>query len=389
MKILTFDVETTTSNKGNPFDETNKLVCVGLKRSDRIKNDILYSDTYAWREHLQREINQADLIVGFNIKFDLHWLRKIGIDFSGKKIWDCQLGEFILENQKNPYPSLDQAAEKYGLPKKLDVVKTEYWDKGIDTDNIPRNILSEYLNQDLLLTEQVFLKQRELFQTSNKDQFKLFRLHCMDLLILEEMEWNGIVFNTEKAQQKVYEIKDELETIYKEFNGLLGGVPVNLSSNDHVSCILYGGIISEEIRVPIGVYKTGAKIGQTRYKVIIKEYALPRLVDPLEGTEVKKPEGKGQYWKVNDTVLRSLKLNKEAKKIVGLLKRQSELDKLCNTYLIGYPSLITKMNWPHNMIHGTLNQCVTVTGRLSSSKPNLQNVDPITKLFMESRYESK
>lgn len=389
MKILTFDVETTTSNKGNPFDETNKLVCVGLKRSDRIKNDILYSDTYAWREPLQREINQADLIVGFNIKFDLHWLRKIGIDFSGKKIWDCQLGEFILENQKNPYPSLDQAAEKYGLPKKLDVVKTEYWDKGIDTDNIPRNILSEYLNQDLLLTEQVFLKQRELFQTSNKDQFKLFRLHCMDLLILEEMEWNGIVFNTEKAQQKVCEIKDELETIYKEFNGLLGGVPVNLSSNDHVSCILYGGIISEEIRVPIGVYKTGAKIGQTRYKVIIKEYALPRLVDPLEGTEVKKPEGKGQYWKVNDTVLRSLKLNKEAKKIVGLLKRQSELDKLCNTYLIGYPSLITKMNWPHNMIHGTLNQCVTVTGRLSSSKPNLQNVDPITKLFMESRYESK
>jgi DNA polymerase I-like protein with 3'-5' exonuclease and polymerase domains len=379
-------VETTTSNKGNPFDETNKLVCVGLKRLDETKSYTFYNDYYGWLDCIQREIKNADLIVGFNIKFDLHWLRKSGINFSGKKIWDCQLGEFILENQKNPYPSLDQAAEKYGLPKKLDVVKNEYWDKGIDTDNIPRNILSEYLNQDLVLTEQVFLKQRELFQTSNKDQFKLFRLHCMDLLILEEMEWNGIVFNTEKAQQKVYEIKDELETIYKEFNGLLGGVPVNLSSNDHVSCILYGGIISEEIRVPIGVYKTGAKTGQTRYKVIIKEYALPRLVDPLEGTEVKKPEGKGQYWKVNDTVLRSLKLNKEAKKIVSLLKRQSELDKLCNTYLIGYPSLITKMNWPSNMIHGTLNQCVTVTGRLSSSKPNLQNVDPITKLFMESRY---
>ena len=30
MSYLVLDVETTISNKGNPFDETNKLVMVGL-----------------------------------------------------------------------------------------------------------------------------------------------------------------------------------------------------------------------------------------------------------------------------------------------------------------------------------------------------------------------
>lgn len=84
--------------------------------------------------------------------------------------------------------------------------------------------------------------------------------------------------------------------------------------------------------------------------------------------------------------MRKLKLTKEAKQIVELLKRYSELEKLRGTYLIGYSSLIEKMNWSSNTLHGTLNQCVAITGRLSSSKPNLQNADPITKVFMESKF---
>ena len=40
---LVLDVETTTSNKGNPFDQTNKLCYVGLK--DNIIFDIEHTDT--------------------------------------------------------------------------------------------------------------------------------------------------------------------------------------------------------------------------------------------------------------------------------------------------------------------------------------------------------
>ena len=69
----------------------------------------------------------------FNGKFDLAWLRRYNIDFSSCRIWDCQLVHFILTGQKESYPSLNEVAEYYGLGTKLDQVKEEYWNNGIDT----------------------------------------------------------------------------------------------------------------------------------------------------------------------------------------------------------------------------------------------------------------
>lgn len=386
--VLIFDLETTISNKGNPFDRTNKAVVLGLKWRGVKENIILYREDF---HQIQGYIDKASVLVGFNAKFDLHWLRKVGIDISKVNIWDCQLGEFILNNQKIPYPSLNDALAKYGFPLKLDVVKTEYWDKGIDTDQIPRNILTEYLIGDLEGTESVFEEQFKQFE--NDSRKTLFKLHCLDLLVLEEMEWNGIKFNTKKAKAKADEIEKELIEINQELMGIVGDVPINFNSNVHLSALLYGGSFSVDFRIPIGVYKSGTKIGQVRHKILEKVYDFPRLVEPIKGTETATSRKKSletgaepSQWEVNDTVLRKLKLSKEAEKIVTLLKRNSELEKLRGTYLIGYSNLIEKMNWPTDTLHGTLNQCRVVTGRLSSASPNLQNADPTTKIFMETRY---
>ena len=396
MNILTLDVETTTSNKGNPFDTTNKLVCVGYKFLGMKAWDV-YVGEIGWQQTIQDAIINADLLVLFNGKFDLHWLRRAGIDFSSKRIWDCQIGEFLLESQTNPYPSLNQACEKYGLPTKLDVVKTEYWDKGIDTDEIPRSILSDYLEQDLRLTEEVYLRQ--VPQLEERGLMPLFKLQNLDLLVLEEMEWNGIKFNTTKARAKAEELDHELTNIKTELTSLVGDAPINWNSGDHISAVLYGGSITVDYRIPIGVFKTGAKVGQTRYKVVEKQYEFPRLTEPLKGTETKyvkipleggafyEDKDKPTHWKVNSDVMRSLKLTKTAKRIVELLGKYGEIEKLRGTYLIGWSDLIDKMHWPTDTIHGNLNQCTVVTGRLSSTKPNLQNADPATKTYCETKYE--
>lgn len=384
MDRIVCDIECTVSNKGNVFDTTNKLVVVGIRNIDTNKTELFYYPNKEEKEKIQKILDNS-LFIAFNAKFDLHWLRRIGIDISNIRVWDTQLGEFLLNNQKTPYPSLDQAAEKYDLQKKLDIVKLNYWEKGIDTDQIPREILSSYLEQDLILTEQVYLKQVEQFKDNGK--LSLFKLQCRDLLVLAEMEANGIVFDTEKALKKAKELDEKLTEIYKEMSALVGNVPFNLSSHDHLSAILYGGIISEDVRVPIGTYKTGSKEGQTRYKVVVKEYELSRLVEPLEGTEIKKPEGGSKVWKTNEEVLKKVKLYGKAKKIVELINEQSKMEKLKGTYLEGYSKLIDKMNWEKDILHGTLNQCVTVTGRLSSASPNLQNADPETKRYMVSRYD--
>jgi DNA polymerase I-like protein with 3'-5' exonuclease and polymerase domains len=375
---LVIDVETTISNNGNPFDETNRLIVTGLKF-------IGHSPKLIWTDDLdqtvQHAINDCTFLVLFNAKFDLHWLRKHGYVFGHKRIWDCQLGEFILNYQESQYPSLDEALAKYGAEPKLDVVKKEYWEKGIDTDQVPRDILSEYLEGDLDKTEFVFKKQWDIFKTDGR--YSLFKLQCKDLLTLEEMEWNGIKFNSEKARARAELISQELDLLIMELGEFARGVPININSNDHLSCLLYGGTIVEDYRIPIGVFKTGAKTGETRYKVLQKEYKLERLIEPLKGSETKK-EG---YWKVNDDILRALKTNSKSKQLIELIKQHNKLEKLRGTYLIGWSNLIGKMHWPMDTIHGSLNQCRAITGRLSSDNPNLQNADPTTKIYCESRYD--
>jgi DNA polymerase I-like protein with 3'-5' exonuclease and polymerase domains len=377
---LIVDVETTTSNSGNPFDTTNLLVQVGIKTVNKFSNTYYKQAIVDNLDKIQEAIDKATFLVLFNAKFDLHWLRHLGINFKHKRIWDTQIGEFILNNQKTPFVSLNDTLLKYGFEPKIDVVKEEYWDKGIDTLDIPEDILTRYLIRDLTATEEVFLKQWEQFKDSKK--FNLFKLHCEDLLVLEEMEWNGIVFNTEKALQKAQEIEDELKQIQEQISEWHKNVPLNLNSNDHLSCLLYGGVVVEDCRIPVGEYKSGTKIGQTRYKILKKEYELPRIINPLQGTECKK-DG---YWKVNEEVLKSLKPNKKGKELLSLINQFGKLDKLRGTYLIGWSKLINEMHWPHNMIHGTLNQTTVITGRLSSNKPNLQNADPTTKIFCETRF---
>ena len=162
MEYLICDVETTTHAKGNAFSKRNKLIMVGLRHKDKSLIYSEFSDSVV--KDIQSRINNCDVLVGFNIKFDIHWLMNIGVTFDNvKQIWDCQIAEFLLESQNNKYPSLNEALDKYGLPRKLDVVKTEFWNKGINTDEIPKDILREYLEGDLLGTEEVFKRQAKQF----------------------------------------------------------------------------------------------------------------------------------------------------------------------------------------------------------------------------------
>jgi DNA polymerase-1 len=376
MSTLTFDFETNTFAKGNPFSRKGKAVCLSLKFQDTSSRCEFIEDT----QDSLLSFEGIDLLIGFNLKFDLHWARRVGISFEGCKVWCCQLAEFLLEYQQSPYPSLEATAVKYGLGNKLDVVKLEYWDKAVDTQDVPRDVLSEYANQDVELTYKVYLEQLRQFQ-EKPALFRLFKQQCTDLLILAEMEWNGLKYDVELCEAKRKEAEAEIEVLKQQLLGVYSDVPINLGSGDHLSAFLYGGTIVETIKEPDGFFKSGIKKGQIKYKNVEKQHVLPQMCKPIAKSELKK-EG---YYATDVKTLTKLK-GAFARKYVPLLLRLSELDKLVGTYYKGLQEINKEMDWKPGMLHGQYNQCVTSTGRLSSSKPNSQNMAGNVKEILITRY---
>lgn len=381
---LILDVETTISNKGNPFDETNKLCYVGLLDTSHNLFSIEYNDQ-PYKKHLeeiQSRITNAEVLVGFNLKFDLHWLRKYGINFMDKRLWDCQLVHFILTGQQYPYPSLNSVAAYYNLGSKLDVVATEYWANKIDTPNIPADILEEYLLGDLQLTQKVYEKQQEEFALCTKPMQRLISLHNQDLMVLQEMEYNGLIFDETKSTELGKELQTQITLLNKSLSEYHKLVEFNPSSNEHLSVLMYGGTIKVKRREVIGLFKTGDRKGQAKEKWVEHEIKFDRLVSPLKGSELTK-EG---YFSTDEATLKSLRGTKYAKELVELILTRATLEKRLTTYYTGLVDLRTSMNWPVNKLHGQLNQCVARTGRLSSSRPNLQNFDGEIKQLFGSKY---
>ena len=262
MKLLALDTETTIWNKGNPYDGRNKLVCYSFARDNssgaRRLDDL---------DYLISLVQSSDLVVGFNFKFDLAWFLKVGVDqLRDKHIWDVQIAEFILSHQTNRFPSLNETCERYGLETKLDVVKTEYWDKGINTDAIPWEILEEYATRDAELTLACYHAQRKLMTPA---QVKLCFLMCQDMKILQEMESNGIPFDEQLCEQRAMEVDDKISTLKGKLSAIYPDVPINFASNDHLSAFLYGGVVKQDSKEHVGFFKTGAKAGQPKYKNIV------------------------------------------------------------------------------------------------------------------------
>jgi len=380
--IVSLDCETTTYSTGNPYDSRNKLCVFGIHAGDGYETYKIEYDDFPYGTELRKSVEtlrKADVIVLFNAKFDLNWLRRYGVDYREFRIWDCQLAHFIITNQKNPYPSLNQVAEYYGLGTKIDKI-AEYWEQGIQTTDIPYEELVEYLNMDLLLTYQIYFKQQEELE-SKPHLRKLLNISMVDTLVLADMEWNGMKYDFTLSKNKAETLTEQIREIDKNLYEICSEPGCNWNSNDHLSAILYGGTLKLPYREK---YEKILKDGTVRERErnSIREVVMPQLVAPLKGTECAK-EG---YWKTSEDILRALKAKGVAKRLIELVLQRSLLDKELNTYAEGLPKLYEEKHYTDEIIHGQFNQCVARTGRLSSSKPNLQNLSGAIKECFISRY---
>lgn len=385
-----FDVETSVYSKGHPYDSRNFLVAYSFYFEN---GEHLYAryDQPDFITKLRENIARVTEVIGHNIKFDIAWIRRVGLNLPVNcRVWDSSLAEFILSGQTSGFISLNDSLAQYGYEQKDDRVK-EYWDSGVSTEDIPEDVLEEYTKRDTWLTWLLYATQQQLCDDKQKN---LIYIEGEDLLTLQDAEQNGILFNRKDAEARSNALHAEIlniETKLKQHIAVPPTLEFNFDSGDHVSAFLYGGIIEYKYAIPEErVYKSGPNKGQAYiqnrwHNDVVK---FERLFTPLDNTEVKKTQENSpeepHYYQTDEPTLKQLKGSKRNKDLLDCLMARSKLIKI-KEFLDGLGKIIDEKHWEYSIIHGQYNQNIARTGRLSSSSPNMQNMPPEVDKFIVSR----
>lgn len=377
MREIVIDLETSIKNRGEgaigdhkaaPWHHDNKIVMIGT-----MVDDYIHTGTFSTRE-ISGD-TKGDLWIGHNIKFDIHYLMR---DFEGFRenifphitLWDTQLAEYLLTAQTVLYPSLDECSLKYGGTLKDDRIK-EFWNSDVDTEDIPPDMLKEYLIHDLKNTKLVYEEQLRLAVAH--DMLPLITSQMDALKATIEMEYNGMYFDKKMAKEMMAPLQKSLEmlssVIYDNLRHAHIENPV-VGSNQHIGWRLFGGKQKCIRKVPMLdedgnpiLYKSGYKRGQVRTK---NEEYINEIVGIFEG--------QGEYTEAGNLKTDDETLRKFTHPFVDHVLRYRELSKEITTYYQGYSDLVWRTDDRGGIIHQSLNHTATNTGRLSCTKPNLQNV---------------
>lgn len=381
MIFATLDLETTNKESfkriANPFDRDNKIVLLAFKTKgcDPVVLD---------KVDLSNLFN-VDVLIGHNFKFDMLYLwdypRFQQWLLNGGRIFDTMQAQYILEAQKPESLALDILAPKYGGTRKTKVSKLIK--AGICFSEIYRKypkIAKRYAGFDVINTELVAIEQLKLLHKNG--QLNLAKALMDSILATTEMEYNGMYVNSEIHKElktaKIYEISDKLASLEKEVNSIwpCPAVKFNPGSNDHISLVFFGGQIKYKVKKPVldedtgivKLVKTGKYAGQEKLQLMPAVCIYTPLVVP---TRFTKPVKKAGFYQVDDSVVSKLATKRgKVGNIAKLLLDYRALVKELSTYYESFERCIQ----PDRCVHGSLNQCVTDTGRLASSKPNLQNL---------------
>ena len=389
MELLTIDVETTMNasekmGKAHPMYPENRIVATGIKRN----NDPAI--TFTTLIPRLGPVN-IDFLVGCNLSFDLSYIYKDPMctnkaNLQSQRLWDIQLAEYLLSGQQNKWPSLDEMATKYGLPLK-DSKVSEYFDKGLGAEHVPKELLDLYLRHDLEVTEAIALKQiTEATQTKQLDLIisQMEALHCTTEMMFNGLciDYDYLVKYASEVATEYADLKIKIEHDVQHFVNDWKFCPVeDVDSSLQWSKFLFGGTIKEHGSEIVGVYKNG----KPKSKKTTTEKFLAGVCDVSPQADwLSEKTGRVS---VDDKTLEVLK--KETKipslrELLETLHSYRELAKQLSTYIQGLSKHVMKKPDGRHFIHGKLNQVATATGRLSSTSPNLQNIssNPIKRAFI-------
>ena len=259
-----------------------------------------------------------------NAKFDYSILANYGIKVSGIA-FDTMLESYVLNSTERH--DMDSMANRYLNHKTITYDElTKVDKKKVTIDAIEVEKTTQYAAEDADITLQLHEK---LWPELEKDQelTKLFTNIEMPLaIVLAEMERTGVLVDAKQLNDYSYELAKQLIEIEAQLQSL-AGEKFNPASPKQIQAILF-----DKHNLPV-LKKTPKGDPSTSEEVLSElanEYELPRMILFYRG-----------------------------------------LAKLKNTYTDKLPLMISPID---HRIHTNYNQIGTITGRLSSNDPNLQNI---------------
>ena len=444
---LVIDVENTVIQRDgklhlDPFEESNSLVMVGLLNANGEETLVTFDHsevdaTPDGHTIVQKALDDATLLIGHNIAYDLVWLWESGFKYDGS-VFDTMLGEYVLQRgQKQPL-SLEACAERYELDTQKEDTLKNYFSKGYTTRDIPHSELSKYLSADLHATKELSDKIYIRINGSPDSSLTNTILLTNDVaLCLAKIYSRGFSVDMEALDAVKKEFEDERKQLntdlFTHVANLMGDTPINLNSPEQLSWVIYGRKVKDKtewansidpymsdvdfrnliIQGTEVMYKTRAVQCQDcdgkgeiyRMKVDGSPYAKPSKCKPCDGEGYifqKTDKGAGLRFRppspkwASANGFSTSKLNLEtleraarAKNMTDAVDFLSKVRRLSavETYLSSFVEGIKIHTKKDRKLHVRLLQHRTATGRFSGADPNMQNMPrggtfPVKRVFV-------
>lgn len=291
-----------------------------LSLADDTDNNVK-SKFYIWLSSILQ--NENIVKVFHNAKFDLKFLKAFGFKVNGI-IDDTMIQHYVL----TPHAS---HALKFLAQNTLGIYYDDYNSmvKGRNILEVPIEEISRYCCFDTWCT---FLLDDHFRPNMPTKLLNLYELEREVMLVVVDMEMKGINVNPDACLKASQEMQLIMEKISKEIKELTK-TETNIASHEQVSELLF-----KQLGIPLQ-YTVANKKGFSTSEDV--------LINILNHTN-------------SDTI--------ERKVIEGILEYR-KTSKLKSTYADKVISLLNK----DGRLRGEFNQCRAVTGRFSSSNPNMQN----------------
>jgi DNA polymerase I-like protein with 3'-5' exonuclease and polymerase domains len=452
--ITTIDVETSYQETGHggmdpsPFNPQNILVSIGINDEYYFTNHTERIDEGCYHK-IQKILDDTKLLIGHNIKFDLSWLLESGFKYDGN-VYDTMIGEYILNRGIRKSLTLQMCCQRRKIGSKDDRIK-EWMDRGVSFEDIPVDVVEEYGRIDVAITRKLFDSQMEdLKSDNNKHLLKTVKMMNEFLIVLTDMERNGIHINLNDLTQVEREYRAEYAYLKQKIDKIvynkMGDTKINLSSPEQLSWLIYSKkpidkkewvrIFNIGIDKHTGKNKKRPRLSFNQFRSLVRVCTAPiqktlasqclscqgkGVIKKLkvDGTPYKKYtkcsecDGEGfiysniaklagfnqrprSVYDVAESGFRTdrITLNKiageaegEFREFIDAVLRHNAISTYLNTFVEGLQNFTNE----NGLLHPKFMQAVTATGRLSSRDPNFQNQPrggtfPIRKVI-QSRFE--